>query len=250
MSTDVEAGAEGAGANQDLEAMRKQILGETNRKLSATDQKLDAINQAIENLTRQNENYYNQHQPQNQAQEEAPDFWDDPQKAVQKMIDAKAEVYSEQQQQAIKQQQENAKYLKKLETLYPELKDTNSELYQKVEQNLATLPDHDKSNKFALREVVEDTALEMNIVPSSRRKERKEAHEQKDTFMLGSDDGSGGSRTPRNDGNAEISDKERQVAALLGLNVNDPKVMQQLANKKRETNSDWRKYKPLGDGDL
>jgi hypothetical protein len=118
---------------------------------------------------------------------------------------------------------------------YPELGNTNSEFSQAMvkahNQLSASLKETPEGYRLAAREA----AAQLGIVPKSKRKES-------DDFSMSSSNST--KSTPTKPAKkVELDDLELGAAELLGLNVNDKKLIENMTKHKEQRQGSWTKYR-------
>ena len=124
----------------------------------------------------------------------------------------------------------------KMQSLYPEFSQENSEAARVALQKFQALPKHLKGTPEGARLVLRDTADELGLTPVSRRKSGQDG----DDYSVSSSGGGGSSRS-RREREPKVDDKTLAFAELIGLNVNDPAVRKGI--EERAKRDSWTKYR-------
>jgi hypothetical protein len=120
------------------------------------------------------------------------------------------------------EERENSKALAaKIYSDYPELEDPNNPLTQRANEIYTALSPTERKDPKALKSAVLEAAAEMALAPKSKRKTTQSS--DSDSFSLGSK--GSGKRPVKKE---EVTDNMLQTAALMGLDVKDPKVVERL----------------------
>lgn len=119
---------------------------------------------------------------------------------------------------------------------FPEVSDAANPLTAKANEIFQKMAPEDRDNPISMKMAVAQAALELGVAPKSKRKAQQD---EDDSFSLGGGQRSerGGNRRKKDD----LPQETLEVAALMGLNTEDPKVVANL--KKRAARNDWHKYK-------
>lgn len=204
----------------------KNLQAEMNRKTSNLDSKLEQINQQLQQLSLLGSNVQT---PQNNNTR--PDPLIEPE-AYERYIEQKMESrlndrFSNQQ----KQQSEIAS----LVSNFPELSDSSSELSQAAVQAYNNLSPQEKGMPGAYKLAVQGAALDLGILPKSKRVENNKAksNESDDIGARSSNEGRNSSKGK----NQKLDDSTLEFARLLGKDVNDPKYVERL--QKAATRRQW-----------
>lgn len=227
-------GSEPAGQNEAIsseDGRIKNLQAEMNRKTSNLDSKLEQINQQLQQLSLLGNNIQT---PQNINTNTRPDPMLEPE-AYERYIEQKMEArlndrFSIQQ----KQQSEIAG----LVSNFPELSDGSSELSQAAVRAYNNLSPQEKAAPGAYKLAVQGAALELGILPKSKRSEnsKPKSNESDDIGARGSNEGrNSGSRNK----SQKLDDSTLEFARLLGKDVNDPKYVERL--QKAATRTRWSK---------
>lgn len=116
----------------------------------------------------------------------------------------------------------------KLYSDYPELEDANNPLTQRANEIFESLSPGEKKDPRALKTAVLEAATEFGLAPKPKRKSVQSS--DSDNFSLGSK----GNSKPRGK-KEEVSDNMLQTAALMGLDVKDPKVIERLQSRTKRS---------------
>lgn len=137
-----------------------------------------------------------------------------------------------------RQRDQQALTANKLYQEFPELQEKAHPLTKKANEIYEAMSPEEQKQPMALKTAVAEAALELGVSPKSKRKEQES---EDDGFSLGgsrgADSGAGKSGKRRKD---DLPAETLEVAALMGLNTNDEKVVANL--KGRAKRSNWNKY--------
>lgn len=97
---------------------------------------------------------------------------------------------------------------------YPEVDDASSPLMQRAQEIYKSLSPEEQQSPIAMKASVSSAASELGVRPKSKRKQ------DSDNFSMSA---SSSSSSPRRSKNEEIDPATEQFAALLGLDLSDPK---------------------------
>jgi hypothetical protein len=203
------------------------LKAEMNRKISATEQQLAEVirvNKALADqigaLTR----------PAAAKQPKLADMvYDDPEAfvaTVEKRAEEKAWKRMEEVQSS---QAAQTQTINQLYNTYPELADSDHPFTQKTLERYGQMSEAEKRDPRALKLAAMETAVDMDIKPKSKRPT------DEDSFSIGGNSGG----KPRR-GSDKLDPNTIEFARKVGLNVDDPKVMESL--KKRARRSNWNQY--------
>lgn len=162
-------------------------------------------------------------------------IYDDPDKAAQIIkAEAKKEFLSDlQAQQAI--QQKHQRVITDLYKDYPELRDYNDPLTLKAVEFYDRLPDEEKAHPMSYKLAVKEAAEELNVRPVTKRDKK----DTEDNFTL-SDTGEKISKRTGSRVSREVKEQTLKFAQLMGLDTDDPKVVDNL--KKRAQRTNWGRW--------
>lgn len=124
--------------------------------------------------------------------------------------------------------------LSQLVSDFPELSDGNHDLTKKAVEIYSGMSAEDKTSPLAYKAAVREAALELSIMPKSKRKDLD------DDFSISG----GGSSSARNDrasrSNSSIDKATEEFARLVGVDIDDPKVKDRIKSKhNRRTYNKW-----------
>lgn len=168
--------------------------------------------------------------PSNSSKKTLKDlWWEDEDAAAEQIIDA-AEKRIDKKLAA---NQRQAEVMGGLFQDFPELKNMQDPLTVKALEVYNTLPAQDKETPASYRLAVLEAAHMMGVAPMSKRK--KEGNDDDWTSP-------GGNSAPRRSrkGDDELDPASLAFASAVGLNVDDPKVIERL--KKSAGRRNWQKY--------
>ena len=208
----------------------KNLQAEMNRKTSNLDSKLEQINQQLQQLSLLGNNVAsNKPEPT----PEIPDailnpreYTDYIRKEVQR--DTKSMMEAQQRQQS---------EIAGLVSNFPELSDGSSELSQAAVRAYNNLSPQEKGMPGAYRLAVQGAALDLGILPKSKRAEsnKSKSNESDDIGARSSNEGRNNSKNK----SQKLDDSTLEFARLLGKDVNDPKYVERL--QKAATRTRWSK---------
>lgn len=144
--------------------------------------------------------------------------------------------------QANEVQVKKSQTLTKLASDYPEINDQNSDLYKRAIELAGNYDSKFVDSPEGIQLLVREAATELGILPKGKRaKEEEEGDTDMSEFIGGggSGSGSGGDRKPKTKGD-DLDPKTIVAAKLMGLDTNDPKVIERLKARAKRTR--WTKY--------
>ncbi len=159
-------------------------------------------------------------------------------KAYARKVEERAEARAMQQvNAALNNQSRQQAILSQLGSEYPELNDASSDLTIKAVENFKRMSQEERNAPGAYKIAVRDAAAELGVLPKNKRKvTNSEVPDVGSNSQSGSgQQGSSGSRS-----NKKIDGNTLVFAKLIGLNTDDPKVVENL--KKRAQRTNWKKY--------
>jgi hypothetical protein len=117
---------------------------------------------------------------------------------------------------------------------FPELQDVSSPLYKKADEIYRSfgIPEG-QLDPQSLRAAVNEAALDLGVVPKSKR--QKEASSDEFTGL-----GGGNSRPSGKQPKTKVTDGMLSIAQQMGININDPKAVERLEQRAQRKN--WLKY--------
>jgi hypothetical protein len=135
------------------------------------------------------------------------------------------------------EQQKSARVAQQLYNEFPELNSQTDPLTKRANEIYQGMSEDERNDPRAMRLAVSEAALDLGVKPMSKR--QKEQSDE-DGFLLGGgrSDGDGRSRRRKE---PELSQETLETAQLMGLNVEDPKVLERL--KQHAGRKEWTKYK-------
>lgn len=225
----------------------KNLKSEMNRKLAGMNETNARLAQQNEQLNAKIDlllNTVNQPKQEPISQEDMetlrytnPDkYVDIKMKEVESKVDQK--LSQVEQSNAAKQQT-----LSQLAADYPEISDSNSALYKRALEMGKNYPANFVSSPEGIRLIIREAAAELGVLPTKSRKAVsneetiEDEGEDMSEFIGG---GSGANKPPSGPKKKETLDpKTLAVAELMGLNINDPKVVERL---KQRTKRNFKKY--------
>lgn len=160
----------------------------------------------------------------------------DPDKYIEmKMQEVEGRVESKIQKTQELQSKKN-EVLSKLASDYPEINNQDSELYKHA-INLAGKYDANFVNSpEGIQLLVREAAAELGVLPSSKRK----VEETDMSEFIGGGSGNSNNNNGKKAKTADLDPKTIVAAKLMGLDTNDPKVIERL--KERSKRKNWTKY--------
>lgn len=159
-------------------------------------------------------------------------IYDDPEKAI-AIIEQRTEERIRKSLNEDKQAQyKTTEVLNKLVSEFPELGDTNTDLYKKAIEIYNSMDAEDKTSPSAYKSAVYAAAVDVGVKPKSKR-----TSDDSQDFTLGSG-GTGSSKSAKK--SSKVENGILESAKLMGLNVDDPKVVERL--KSRSERKNWLKY--------
>lgn len=201
------------------------VKAEFSRKLSNIEAKYSSLEQTNAQLLA---TLQAMSAPKQQAQPNSKieDVWfDKPQEAAARIKqEAKAELMQELRAEGDRTAKQNAT-LAQLVSDFPELSDGNHELTKRAVEIYSGLSAEDKTSPIAYRAAVKEAALEMGVMPKSKRS-------QDDDFTI-SGQGSSTTRSERSPSRQKsgIDAATEEFARLIGVNIDDPKVKERIKSK-------------------
>lgn len=121
----------------------------------------------------------------------------------------------------------------KLAQDYPELNDRTSELYVRSQEIQNSMPKDERFSPTGIRAAVREAAADLGLLTASKR-----SKESGEDFTVKGGGTSSSARTPKP---AKLDERVLATAELMGLNINDPKVVESLT--KRADRKVWNRYK-------
>ncbi len=153
-------------------------------------------------------------------------IYEDPEGAIEQITQTVTQSVSS----VFESREKNRQMVSQLYKDYPELEDPSHPLSQAAQVKYASLPPEEKLDSKALRSAVFEAAAEMGLAPKPKRKTAVQPSDE-ESFSLG---GKSGGRRQGGSRKEQVSDVTLETAALMGLDVNDPKVLERIqARSKR-----------------
>lgn len=166
------------------------------------------------------------------GQEKLSDMiYNNPEKAA----DLIAENASRKAAATINGYQERQGALTALAQQYPELNDVNSELSKRAIETYNSLPANLRDTAAGYKMAIRDAAADLGVLVASKR---QKATESNDDFTVGGN--STARKSPPKSKDAELSQDTLDIAKLMGLDTEDPKVVANLKLRAKRTN--YKKY--------
>jgi chromosome segregation ATPase len=215
------------------------VKAEMNRKFSNYDETLQQLQQQNQQiLTHLQTQKETQKPTQNATQSNTENLgdliYDDPNRAAQILKEqAKAEI---QKELATKEalQQKQTKVLSDIMQEFPEVSNATHPLTKRTVEIYNKMPEEDRQSPMSYKVAVMEAAAELGINPSSQRD-----GDDLDSFTV-SGSSSDVSTNKHSKVDKTADDAMLKFASIMGLNVEDPKVVEQLNNRKR---SSWTRYR-------
>ena len=212
----------------------KNFKSEMDRKMTNFDTKVDQMAKTNQELLAQIKALTAPPVPEPAVDEFDDLFLDNPKEAARKIKeDAVAEMRAEMQVQQ-EGQQKQARILTQLTQKFPELNDPNSELTKKAVELYNEMDAADQTDPKSYRIAVGDAALELGIQPLSKRKKVEDDDDDGYAVSPSSNPKVGKTKIEKLDPNTI------EVARLMGLDVENEKVLESLKSKAKRTN--WSTY--------
>ena len=224
------AAVESQSSNQQDDRI-KNLQAEMSRKTSNLDSKLEQINQQLQQLSLLGNNVQMGSNNNNNGNAQRPD----------PILDAEGyERYMEQKFEAklndrLSVQQRQQSEIAALVSNFPELSDSSSELSQAAIQAYNNLSPQEKGMPGAYKLAVQGAALELGILPKSKRNTKQVTNESDDIGSRTNNDHKSNSRTKT----PKLDDSTLEFAKLLGKDINDPKYIERL--QKANSRTRWSK---------
>lgn len=213
----------------------KNLKAEFDRKLDSKIGNLEKSNQALmaqlQAISSVNQTPKEPAAPKKQIK----DIWyDNPEEAAQVVVNEATSRMRHDLQVERQAEQKKQTVIQSLYREYPELQDFDHPMTLKAVELFDKLPDEEKSHPMAYRLAVKEAAEELDIKPKAKRK--KDDNEDFSLSTSGTDrEGRKGSR--RSD---RLDEKTIDFARLVGLDVDDDKVMESLKGRAKRTN--WNRW--------
>lgn len=124
--------------------------------------------------------------------------------------------------------------LSELVNQFPELSDGSNEFTKRAVEIYSAMSAEDKSSPLAYKAAVKDAALEMGVVPKSKRKEYEE-----DFSISGGGSSSQRAERPSRQ-KSGVDSATEEFARLVGVNIDDPKVRDRIKSRhNRRSYNNW-----------
>jgi hypothetical protein len=169
----------------------------------------------------------------------------DPRKAVEKIKSQVREEVMTTVNSETSRKEMFANSFNQLQTEYPEISDTSSELHKRAKEIMA----ESSSNAYdpaALERAVLRAASEKGVLPVQHRKKPRESDDDSEGegYLGGGSSGFSESRSNRRSGKSDkIPSATLAFAQLVGMDVKDPKIIERLTKTYNERKNNWSKYK-------
>lgn len=231
----------------------KNVKSEFNRKFENVSKMIEENNKRFSGVIDQLMSQMNNQQqapPQNSSDEEDLEdlMYSNPAEFKRRITEqVKGEVTSSLTEQQQAQQQEAQAINEVLTTMsqrFPEYQDQNSDLSQAAIKIYDSLPEHVKKDPASAYKIaMSDAALELGVLPVSKR---KQVQSDEDFTLDGGGNSGMGNRRSKSSKKGKVSEATRAFSQLLGQNPDDPKTKERL--EKAANRSNWARYrKPGGD---
>lgn len=135
---------------------------------------------------------------------------------------------------ALNHRQKDAEVISNLIYEYPELQDKNSELFKQAVKVYENMSPEEQNNPLARKLAVKEAAMELEVKPRHKRSQ------QTDDFSMDGSSAYNSSNRSNRSREKEVSDQTLAFAQAVGMNVNDPKVVEAL--KIRSQRKNWNRY--------
>lgn len=205
---------------------------EMNRKLGSYEQKLAELAQTNQALLAKLSQIT---APKAVEDDDLDKMWyDDPKKAAARIKEqTKAEIMAEVRSNQ-ETQQRTQSTLAALVNDYPELNDANSELTRRAVEIYNSMSDSDKTSPVAYKAAVREAAADLGVVPMRKRVQ------DEDNFTGSSASGYAAASERRSKGKDDVDPRTIAFAQLVGLDISNPKTMENLKTRSKRTK--WDKY--------
>jgi len=218
-----ESNNQGAGAPEGVEGSEaqqpdpiKNLKSEFGRKFDSVQDQLKAQNEQLQRMVEQ----IIAAQSAKQEPQEEPDPVLNPKQFKEQIKrEALAEVQRSTQLSMATQNE-----VARIQAMYPEFAQENSEAAQIALKKFQALPAHLKGTPEGARLVLFEAANEVGLVPKKARKTEQGADE-------GYTMGSSPSKNIRQSSQGKLDERSLAFAQLVGLNVDDPEVRKRLENR-------------------
>lgn len=164
------------------------------------------------------------------------DLWyKDPRKAkemIQRETEERIDAKLTQRQQEMTRQNATIASLVKD---FPELNDENNALTKRAVELYTKMDDYEKKSPTAYKLAVKEAALELDVKPLSKR-----VQNDTDSYSMGGNSTPSEGRPSRGSKRDQVAPETLQFAKLMGLNTDDPKVIESL--KSRSQRKNWNRF--------
>ncbi len=214
----------------------KNLKSEIDRKFGNFETQVSELTKTNQALLAQLQLTANQNRTQAPAAKGAKDYWyDDPDKAEAAIVErTKAEIRQEYQTQQ-KQTAKTNSVLNQLVYDYPELQSDSHELTKRATAIYMALDAEEKSSPIAYKLAVKEAATELSIKPRAKRSE-----DEVENFSMSSSRSNNPTPRQTKSGKTKLAQETIAFAKLVGLNTDDPKVMERIESRQREN---WTRYR-------
>mgnify|MGYP001601850569 CR=1 FL=1 len=203
----------------------KNLKEEFSRKMGNVEKNISSLEATNKQLLAQLQALAPKQAPAKQSNLEN-DWFDKPEAAAEEIV-KRAEARIESKWQRINE--DNAKQQSTLSSLvgeFPELQNGNHELTQAAVVIYNSMSDEDKRSPAGYKAAVREAALDLGYKPMKKRSE-----EEQDFSLRGGNSQSSNSERKSRSGNKAIDPATIEFAKRIGVNMDDPKVKERIANK-------------------
>lgn len=167
----------------------------------------------------------------------------DPKKAVDKITSRiKEEVMGNVKNEEAVKTQFNTRF-SSLQSEFPEIGDVSSDLHKRAKEIMleSATGQYDST---ALELAVRRAAAEKGVQPMQYRRKQQDSDDDGEGYLGGGSSGAPSDRQQRRGGKGDkLPAATLAFAELVGMNVKDPKVVEQLTKRFNERKNNWNKYK-------
>ena len=211
------------GAAAPVEDPIKNLKAEFDRKTSNIEAKLLESNAALKQLLEQTK----KPEPKKETEESIKDLWyTDEEAAANKIVERAVSKATEVITRSSAAERRTQEVANQIYQDYPEVADQSSDLFKKANEIYAALPAEEKASPYAMKMAVKEAAMELEVKPRSKRPKVD------DSFSVPSGKSSRPSKTL-----TEVPSDVLQTAALMGLDVSNPKVKESLLARVKKGSS-------------
>jgi hypothetical protein len=209
----------------------KEVKGEMTRKMSNLEAQLADTQRLLQELASRGSQAP---QPAQPAKPLKDLMYDDPDQFASVIESRVASAVSKK----VDAQSATAAEVSRIASQYPEFQDASSEAYRLALRKAGALNESFRQTPEGVRAAMLDAALELGLVPAMKRTQKIQgAATDADEFSVGSSTGrkpaASSSQGSKKD---DLNPKTRDFAALIGLDVNNPKVVE---NLKKHSKRKW-----------